>query len=398
MPGSEAAAPPIDGLFGYPHKAGMTLRIVVLSFALLLTACGESDDGTFAQHPGFTEFFEANPRSDAAASSEERVMLERYRPRLFIGPGQEGPIDFNRDYIAHGILALGNGKKLVDVTSAQLNAVRSDAGAEFVHEAPDVPSPTPVAYGRVDRFDTPLGEMTALTWHFTFRYSGLVAGLPWWKEWPAQALSDPDDWHQLDHYTAMRLVLLKGQPVAIWLQQHNFMRTFLIGETADLPEDDRFAIAAAIRSNELYPYIEGRVEHRAISFPTEENMRYLIVGGDPPVMGGHDVTEPVTEVEYTVEYLPPSDAFYSFQGRLGEKRLIWPRSGPPGADYNTLPPFKPLWLQLASGYFRDGNDVDLRLLSGIRFEATSGEVDGQARVIAHNIGCLMRDRQGCDLR
>lgn len=368
------------------------------ALALLLTACGDSDEGTFAQHPGFAEFYQANPRSEAAANPAEQALLQRYRPRLFIGPGQEGPIDFYRDYIAHGTLYLSDGRELDSITPAQLNTARDDARAEFVHEAPDAPGPSPVAYGRVDRFDTPLGEMTALTWHFAFRYSGLVDGLPWWKEWPAQVLSDPDDWHQLDHYTAMRLILLDDHPVAIWMQQHNFMRTLLIGETAGLPEDDRFAIIAAIRSNEFYPYREGRTEHRAISFPTEENMEYLIVGGDAPMMGGHDVTEPDREIEYRIEFLPPADAFYSFQGRLGEKRLIWPRSGPPGADYNTLPPFKPLWLQLASGYFRDGNADDLKRLSGIRFEATGGEVAAQAEVLAHNIECLIRDRQGCDLR
>lgn len=376
----------------------MTFRILVTALALLLTACGDSDEGTFAQHPGFAEYFAANPRSDAPASADEQALLQRYRPRLFIGPDQEGPIDFYRDYIAHGILALGDGTELRAVTPAQLNSARCDAGAEFDHDAPEDSIPKPVAYGRADRFRTPLGSMTALTWHFTSRHSGLVDGLPWWKEWPAQILADPDDWHQLDHYTAYRLILLDDRPVAIWMQQHNFMRTFLLGETVDLPADNRFAVAAAIRSNEFYPYRQGRTEHRAISFPTEENMRYLIVGGDPPMMGGHDVTEPVSEVDYAIEFLPPSDAFYSFQGRLGEKRLIWPRSGPPGADYNTLPSFKPLWLQLASGYFRTGNAEDLQRLSGIRFEASGAEVSAQAEVLAHNIGCLIRNRQDCDLR
>lgn len=369
----------------------------LLGLALLLTACGE-EEGTFAQYPGFPEYYAENPRSDRAATEADQALLQRYRPRLFIGPDQEGPIDFYRDYIAHGTLSLSDGRELQGVSASQLNAVRDDAGAEFDHEAPDDPQPSPVAYGRADRFETPLGEMTALTWHFTFRYSGLVAGLPWWKEWPAQVLSDPDDWHQLDHYTAYRLILLEGQPVALWMQQHNFMRTFLIGETVKLPDDGRFPLAAAIRSNKFYPHEDGRVEHRAISFPTEDNLRYLIVGGDPPMMGGRDITEPIREVDYGLEFLPLSDAFYSFQGRLGEKRLIWPRSGPPGADYNTLPSFKPLWLQLASGYFRDGNTDDLERLSGIRFEATGAEVDQQAAVLASNIRCLMRNRQGCDLR
>lgn len=374
------------------------VRVLALAFALILSACGDSDEGTFAKRPGFAEYFSAHPRSEQPADAASQQLLHRYRPRLFIGPDQEGPIDFYRDYIAHGVLTLADGSEIDSVSPEQLNAARHDAWAEFDHDAPYDPGGSPVAYGRADRFETPLGEMVALTWHFTFRYSGLVNGLPWWKEWPAQVFSDPDDWHQLDHYTAFRLILLDGMPVAVWMQQHNFMRTFLLGETAVLPADDRFRLTAAIRSNEFYPYSTVRVEHRAISFPTEENMRYLIIGGDAPMMGGHDVTEPVTEIDYAMEFLPQTDAFYSFQGRLGEKRMIWPRSGPPGADYNTLPPFKPLWRQLASGYFRDGNADDLQRLSGIRFEATGGEVDAQAEVLARNIRCLTRDRQGCDLR
>jgi hypothetical protein len=376
----------------------MKFKIFLLCCTLLFSACGDSDEGTFAQRPGFAEFFSTHPRSDVPADAAAQELLNQYRPRLYTGPDQEGPIDFYRDYIAHGTLTLGDGTEMKAVRPAQLNIVRNDASAEFSHDAPEDPSPAPAAYGRIDRFATPLGEMVALTWHFTFRYSGLVGGLPWWKEWPAQVLSNPDDWHQLDHYTAFRLFFLEGQPVAVWMQQHNFMRTFLLGEAALLPADNRFQITAATRSNEFYPYGTGRIEHRAISFPTEENMRYLIVGGDPPMMGGYDVTDPVTEVDYNLQFLPQTDAFYSFQGRLGEKRMIWPRSGPPGADYNTLPPFKPLWRQLASGYYRDGNAEDLQRLSGIRFEATGGEVDAQAEVLAHNIRCLIRDRQGCDLR
>ncbi|WP_417514016.1 hypothetical protein [Minwuia sp.] len=365
---------------------------------MLLSACGE-DEGSFSQHPGFAAYYAANPRSDALPDAGGQQLLDRYRPRLFVGPAQEGPIGFYADYIAHGTLTLGDGTTVELVDRDILNAARDDPYAQFDHDPPPQSDPVPVAYGRIDQFEDPSGRMmTALTYHFVFRYSGLVAGLPWWKEWPARILSDPDDWHQLDHYTAFRLILHDDRPVAVWMQQHNFMRTHLIGETVDWPDDDRFRIVAAIRSNELYTYRPGRTAHRAISFPTEDNLRYLIVGGDPPMTGGHDITEPVTEIDYRIEFLPPSDAFYSFQGRLGEERLIWPRSGPPGADYNTLPAFKPLWRQLAGGYFRDGDEGDLKRLGGIRFEATGGEVEAQAAILAHNIGCLIRDRQDCDLR
>jgi len=373
------------------------LRAAALFPALLLAACGD-DERTFAQYPGFPEYYAANPRREADPTPEHAALLERYRPRLFIGAGQEGPIDFYADYIAHGELALGNGRALEQVDRTALNAARNDFRAEFDHEPPDDPAPHPVAHGRADQFETPLGEMLALSWYFTFRHSGMVAELPWWKEWPARLFADADDWHELDHYTAFCLILKDDKPVAVWVQQHNFMRTWLLGEGAELPEDGRFAIAAALRSNELYPYAKGRIEHRAVSFPTPEHMRWLILGGNAPMTGGFDVTDPAREVAYALDFPPPSDAFYSFQGRLGEKRMIWPRSGPPGADYNTLPAIKPLWRQLVAGYWREGNQGDAARVPDEGDHLAAGWFRAQEPVFRHNLECLLTARQGCDLR
>lgn len=375
----------------------MIRKSLLLLTVAFLTACGE-EDGTFAQYPGFAEYYTANPRSSEPPSSEDRELLRRYRPRLFIGADQEGPIGFYADYIAHGTLTLGDGTETDRVERTVLNAARDDPRAEFDHDPPADAEPRPVAFARSDRFRTPLGQMQALSWYFTFRHSGLVADLPWWKEWPARILADADDWHELDHYTAFRLILLRGRPVAVWVQQHHFMRTWLIGEGAHLPADGRFPITAALRSNELYPHAPGRKTHRAVSFPTPEQMRWLILGGDTPMMSGHDITDPVREVDYGLEYPPHSDAFYSFQGLLGEKRLIWPRSGPPGADYNTLPAIKPLWRQLVAGYWREGNRGDAARVPVEDRHLSSSWFLAQQPVFRHNLTCLMEGRQGCDLQ
>ena len=67
-------------------------------------------------------------------------------------------------------------------------------------------------------------------------------------------------------------------------------------------------------------------------------------------MAGWDITHGEEEQEYTLAFLPTADAFYTFQGRLGESRKLPGREGPPGADYTTLPDLMPLANRLVSGY------------------------------------------------
>ena len=88
--------------------------------------------------------------------------------------------------------------------------------------------------------------------------SGLPAGLSLAAAIPLGLVADLDDWHQLDHYTAAFVVLDgDGRPVALTLQQHNYLRTHLVGESVRLGSDGRFDIDVAIRSNELYPHTPG---------------------------------------------------------------------------------------------------------------------------------------------
>jgi hypothetical protein len=68
-----------------------------------------------------------------------------------------------------------------------------------------------------------------------------------------------------------------------------------------------------------------------------------------------DITDPAVDVDYELHFLPPADAFYTFKGFLGGKRLLPGRSGPPGADYNTLSAYKPLHRQMIAFHWRDGD-------------------------------------------
>lgn len=339
----------------------------------LIVGCNRSH-GNFSQHPGFAAYFATHPPSGTAATPDEQALLARYRPRLFLPAGHPGPIDFYADYIAHGCLTDGAGRLVsTRVTPAILNALKRDPGAVFVHE-PGPEPPARVVYGRVDRetvtFPTDTGPVsepfTFLTYHVVFRLSGLPAGLPAWQAVFLRLVASLDDWHQLDHYTAAILALDRDLvPVALTLQQHDHMRTYVLGVELRAPADGRVTVDVAIRSNELYPHVPGRIRHRAVGMPDPAGMRYLITGRKPPFFSADDVTESVAEIEYALMFLPKDDAFYTFQGYLGERRRLRGREGPPGADYNTLPSLKPRGVQMLAFYWRDGDADDLA-----RFEAS----------------------------
>jgi hypothetical protein len=338
------------------------IAVLILSvfFFFFLAGC-ERSDHNFTRYPGFAEYFKANPPSNDLPGSNEEHLLRRFQPRFMLAEGQAGAIDFYRDYISSGVLSDGDG----------------NVGA--------------VVYGRIDRetvsFDTEDGRalkpLTFLTYHIVFRNSGVPAGIPGWQEAVIGLLFDLNDWHQLDHYTAATIIIEEnGQggaiPVAVMLQQHNNLRTYIIGEGITLPDDGRVVIDVAKRSNELYPFTPGPVRYRAVNMPDPEGMRFLLTGEKKHLLAGYDVTDGSIEVEYKLELLPHDDAFYTFKGFLGERRRIKGRDAPNGADYNTLPQLKPLQMQLFSGYWREDHRGDIE-----RLEKTilrNGDYKGFARL------------------
>jgi len=300
---------------------------------------GCSGDAPFSQQPGFDAWLAAHPPDPEAATRAERDLLRQYRPALYVPEDAPGPLSFYDDYIAQGQLRTPRGRWNA-VDRRRLNEHAHEADAVFTHEPPADPEPEPVALGRVRHgWLEPIGRLTFVQWHFVFRYSGLPADQPLWQRLAANALADPDDWHQLDHYTAATLVLGPGEePLGVLLQQHNAVRAYWFGRDWPLPDDGRIALAAAVRSNELYPRAGTRRRHRVTRFLEADNLRWLATGaGSAPWTASHDVTVAGQRVDYTLRFLPGTDAFYRFQGRLGSERRLPGRSGPPGADYNTLP-------------------------------------------------------------
>jgi hypothetical protein len=356
-------------------KAGPAAALSWSLFFFVLYGC-ESSAHNFSQYPGFEEYFSSNPPSNELPNPKDRQLLHRFQPRFMLPQGQPEPIDFYKDYIASGVLTDGHGGVInSSVTRPLLNSYRDNPDIVFIHE-PGRESNGAVVYGRIDRetvsFSTDsvriLKPLTFLTYHIVFRHSGVPAGIAAWQEALLGLIFDLNDWHQLDHYTAVSLIIeedIKGdtQPVAVMMQQHNYLRTYMIGEGIDLPDDGRVVIDIAKRSNELYPHSPGPNRHRAVNMPDPEGMRFLLTGDSSSLLAGFDVTDGAEEVLYTLEFLPHDDAFYTFKGFLGKRRWLKGRDAPPGADYNTLPVLKPLPMQLFSGYWRENHPADIARLN-----------------------------------
>ena len=386
----------------------------VACLAGLVPACflagAVAADRNFSQYPGFAEYFAANPPAGVAGESDQ-ALARRHAPRFHLPAGHEGPIDFYRDYIAHGHLVTGGGVRIEGPTPDELNRHRDDPMAQFVHVSATAAGtvPRPVVYAGVERTNlgAPRGadgtaeQFTVAVYHLVFRVSGLPAGLPASVAASLGLFADLDDWHQLDHYTAAFVVLdASERPVALTLQQHNYLRTHLVGETVEPGRDGRFDIDIAIRSNELFPHVPERRSRRAVRFPSADAMAFMMGYGTRPFMSADDITDPAATVDYELAFLPGSDAFYTFQGYLGERRLLPGRDGPPGARYNTLPGLKPLPAQVLGGYWRERNQGDWARYRRSREQGTgpAGFARAQAPVFHRNLACLRRGGDGCTLR
>jgi hypothetical protein len=330
----------------------------------------------FTHMPGFAEYFEANPPGDELPDGHDRELLYRLRPRFMVSSGHQSAVDFYKDYISKGILRDGNGKVVSSsVTQDLLNRHKDNYEAVFTHLPGGNSEHEAVVYGRIKRetvtFDTSDGLITLpftfLVYNIVFSSSGPPTGIPPWQETALSLFFDLDDWHQLDHFTAVTLALEGDRseyrdPTAVMLQQHDNVRTYLVEDGIKLPDDGRVVIDVAIRSNELYPHSSGPKRHRAVRIPDAEGLYYLISGKNKPLLSGHDITDSIKEIQYTLAFLPPDDAFYTFKGFLGEKRMLPGRNGPPGAYYNTIPELMPMNMELFSGFWRENHSGDLQRL------------------------------------
>ena len=378
----------------------------ILASAAVISSC-TLDEVNFSQYPGFDRYLDNHAPSDNRPTARERRWLQAFRPRFYVPGTETGPISFYHDYIAEGRLYDASGDLVSPgVDRALLNEYRDDPRAVFVHDG-EADGGTPVVPARVDRdtlelpgMDEPVAAIF-LTYHLVFRQSGIGTGIPGWQRTLLDWVGDVRDWHQLDHYAAVTLTLVpRGDSdpadatpadliaVAATMQQHNYMRTYLlVDDPADAEhpgriaadDDGRIAVDVAEASHALFPHAPRRREHRAVRFLDGDTAPYLLHGNDPPWIAGGDVTDPAREVDYTLSFLPPADAFYMFRGWLGQRRRLPGRDGPPGAFYNTLPPLQPHRVQLAVFFWFEGADDYTGDLAALNTEGWRPPSDDELR-------------------
>lgn len=329
---------------------------LIVFCSLTLYSCGGGQN--FSEFPGFKEYFTTYVPSDQLPTIAEMELLKDFKPKIFKSINQPEPVDFYKDYISHGTLSI-NGKKLSDTVSPELlNEHRDNPKARFTYTGNYKSPGTTVIYGRVDRDQvTHKGTdyvFTFLTYNLMFPVSGVLQGLGKLQALGLGISGNLNDWHQLDHYVGVTIALLDNKPVAMTLQQHNYHTSYLL-----TPDTKQVSVDIAIRSNELYPHTEGETRHPAVSFLSTGNIEFMVTGKNKPMMAGYDITNGESEVSYQLKFLPQTDAFYQFKGSLGKSRLLPGRSGPPGADYATLPGLMPRAVRLVTGF--RANDVELEI-------------------------------------
>ena len=376
----------------------------MLSFAL--PGCGVESKGyrTFADYPGFKEYYADHCRNGepiTLTGDVDKKLLHKYRPRLVLPPGGQYPIDFYRDYLPYTILRrYPGGMVMIErVTPEALRANQHNPSAYldlqldrfraaglqrwvgFERDNCVNEEHRPAVYGRVYREavtfpDGSGGEVsrnfTFLKYNVVFATSGLPARLPTgFETFLKLAGFDLNDWHQLDNFVAIHLALdEKERPVGVILAQHNHHRTYMVGRDVALPADGRMIFDIAFRSNEVYLDSQDSfpLEHRVARWTLY--MKYLLSGEDAPFLRGYDLTYGIhaggKEVPYDLVFLSPCDPFYTATMMLGKPRpLLWwsiGRDGPPGADYYEIPSLLPLGNLLKFSYLHDGDPDDVAMI------------------------------------
>lgn len=355
------------------------LVYLTLCCTVAITACAGGE--SFATRPGFMQYFKLYPPNPEPPDKQQFALLEQYRPRIYLHHNQQGPVDFYQQYINNGELEVAGRTIDQPLTRQLLNRYTDNPDALFTYKGAAEPGGPAVVYARFDK-DTLTYQQTSyplqfLTYNLTFPTSGMLVSPGRFNTALLSIAGDLTDWHQLDHYVGLSIALYKKRPVAVMLQQHNYQTTYVFNEGFTLPADNRIKIDIAIRSNEVYLHNSDKVEHPAVSFITKDNIAFLMTGNDKPFMAGFDVTHGEKEIDYRLETLPQTDAFYQFKGRLGESRLLPGRDGPPGADYATLPGLMPRAIRLVTGFRTESQPRETEKIAAL-FNAESFTINAEA--------------------
>ncbi|PCI39100.1 MAG: hypothetical protein COB53_03745 [Elusimicrobia bacterium] len=321
------------------------------------------------------------------ASRSDRELLNRYKPRVYLAPGQIPPVDFYRYYLPKTVVR--NGKENDSVVMhapdrTQLKSIERRLDLYLDYQGPDSPCGQEcrdyktVAYGRVyqESMVLPGSErpvpVAVLKYSFVFLYSGLPSKTGWLRELGAGLIGDRERWHELDIHGAIHVVLgPKKKPVALLLAQHNHFRSWVFGQDIPLPKDSRAQVCFASRSNEPYLCPHGDVPEYHNTTGDPAKIEWLLLGRNRPVASGQDgVWGPLggaTELAYDVEFPMTRDPLYVSWMPLGARGKIlwwdsWEKTGPPGIDMNTWPELQKYSDIAQFWYVRDGSVEDAELM------------------------------------
>lgn len=323
-------------------------------------------------------------------AAADRALLERFRPRIFIGPNGIPPIDFYDTYLPNALLRGPNGRIAIEQLD-RATLKRHERRFGFHVDFQGKPDPCrgdecadyrTVLYGRVfhetlrgyGAVDARSVSIAVLKYNAVFPISGLPKKISWWKAAAAEIAGNLEDWHELDIHGAVHIFVheASGRPVAVLLAQHNHFRTLIVGADMEWPADGRVAICYAERSNEPYlcPDASEPTHHPAIGDPRKA--AFLFDASGEPLEGGYDVvygpTAGATPIQYRLKFLSDRDPLYVSWIPLGDRRRIlgllnsFSRTGPPGINMNTWPTLVDYGAIAQFWYFASGDKGGFRRL------------------------------------
>jgi len=331
-----------------------------------------------------------DPRDFGVETTEEdKALLEKFRPQVFIAPEGRMPVDFYGFYLPNTVVRDETGALIKkSPTRSFLKGIEREAGLYLDYQGPESPCARPsceayvaTGYGRayreIARFHTDKGRrempLIILKYNFAFTYSGIPAEVGRLQEGLLGLIIDPAKFHELDIHGAIHVILNEQkQPLVLLLAQHNYFRSYVFAKDIPaLPSDNHVKVCFALRSNEPYPCPAGTAPVRRRTVGNPVNMSYVINGTDRPWLSGRDLVfgpqGGARPVNYSLEFLPRRDPLYVSWIPLGAKQKIlffksYYRKGPPGMEMNTWPELKKYSDIMQFWYLRDNNSEDAALM------------------------------------
>ena len=347
------------------------MKYIKLTFLILLFGCSSNKPQWSDNHKYFLTALtysdnEWSPTDfGKATNEEEKELLQKFLPKVYISQGNLVPIDFYKDYLPKTVLK-NSSAKIIDkaISRQKLKSVEREAGfyldyqGEYKKCLTSCQTKKRTIYGRVfyEKMQPPKKnkkesaiDFIILKYNLVFPTSGLPQELSWYKNLGLALIGDKEDWHQLDIHGAIQIFIEKktAKPAILLLAQHNHFRSYIINKDVMLPKDNRIAICIAKRSNEPYPCPEISRHFRTVGNPS--NYAYVLGASAPLFDGGYDLVsarKESVELNLKLQFLPDKDPLYTSWIELGDKKKLFGiipsffRNGPPGINMNTTPKTK----------------------------------------------------------